>query len=109
MIFTKENMSYKQYYAWYDTVKTSDKMENLSEVFQLKDQSKWMKRLRQKNVLYHHNFCPKTQSEEFYYSFLIQHKLWRKETDILGKSSTYEEEYQKECETNTALKIDVEK
>ena len=44
-------------------------------------------------VIYHHKYSVQKDPELFFYSLLSLHKPWRNESDIIGNSKTYEEEF----------------
>ena len=53
-------------------------------------------RMRNKNnrpIIYHHEYDVEKRPEMFYYSLLALYKPWREESDILGGSQKFEEEF----------------
>ena len=74
-----------------------------------------LRRRTKEPVLYHHYYSVHEKPEEFYYSMLFLHKPWRSEKDILGDSTTYQQEYFNVVESWPRLKemssrlIDIQK
>eukprot|EP00116_Pleurobrachia_bachei_P000239 sb/3460501/ len=52
-----------------------------------------LKKRKNEPVVYHHHHNIKKEPELFYYSMLSLYKPWRKESDIMGKSKSYQEEF----------------
>ena len=52
-----------------------------------------MKQKLKTALVYHHEFDPYVDPEKYYFSLLILFKPWRKETELLGKSTTYKEAF----------------
>ena len=55
-------------------------------------------------IIQHYEFDAKKNPESFYYSFLCLYKPWRQDSDILGSSSTYKEEFFRVLESLPEMK-----
>eukprot|EP00116_Pleurobrachia_bachei_P000142 sb/3460404/ len=79
----------------------------------------WLKKRDKEPVIYHHQHNVKKSPELFYYSMLSLYKIWRQESDILGESKTYQEEFFRCVDSNvpefedlrhySARRLDIEK
>ena len=48
-----------------------------------------------KPIVYGPKFDPVTMTEQYYYSYLLLHRPWRQESELIGQCSSYEVEYEK--------------